>query len=173
MRRKSSFCGLLVPFIGTCAMAAAVDFPKAFHIAGMQDIKRGQRIDITLTTEDLILESLKTSLHVPYARIRQTLILHAARNYEKSTVAAAAASGALGIPVGGFLILIKHRVDTVVIDYENDRHGRMGLVIQMERGKGQELGNRMRFYGVTVEDPPADAGKERNAQANPGPDNRK
>lgn len=151
-------------------MAAAVDFPNSFHIAGMEGIKRGQRINVSLTTDDFVLESQKTSLHVPYARIRQTLILHAARNYEKSTVAAAAASGALGIPIGGLLILKKHKVDTIVIDYENDRHGRQGLVIQMERGMGQELRNRMRLYGVAVVDPPADPGKQRKAQANPGRD---
>jgi hypothetical protein len=160
---------LLIPFIGMCAIAAAV-VPNAFHIAGMEGIKRGQRVNVSLTTEDFVLENQETSMHVPYARIRQVLILHAARTYEKSTLAAAAASGAIGVPIGGLLILKKHKVDTIVIDYENDRHGRQGLVVQMERGMGQELGNRMRLYGVAVVDPPADPGKQRKAHANLGQD---
>ena len=86
------------------------------------------------------LRAYSHACEVPYARIKQVLLLVATRNYEKAAIAFGTATAALGIPVGSLLILKKHKVDTVVVDYENERHGRIGLVIQMEKGKGKEIG---------------------------------
>jgi hypothetical protein len=140
--------------------AAGRDFRRVFHVAGVPGVKRDQRLDVSVATDDLIFERAGTSFHVPYARMKQVLLLDATRNYEKTTAAFAAATAAFGIPVGSLLILKKHKVDTVVVDYENERRGRMGLVIQVEQGKGQEMGEMLRKHGVSVLDPPA--GNPRN-----------
>ena len=101
---------------------------------------------------------------VPYVRIKQILLLRANRNYEKTAFAAQVAGGAFGIPGGQLLILKNHKVDTVVVDYENERNGRMGLVVQMERGKGQELGAGLAKHGITVVDPPEETPKDKKGK---------
>src|SRR5215471_9428022 len=139
--------------------AIAADFRKTFHVAGLPDTKSGRRVDVSFGADDLVFEGsgrIRSEYRVPYRRIKQALLLHANRHYEKATVAAATATGALGVPFGALLILQKHKVDTVIIDFENDRGGRMGIVLQLERDQEQQLGARFREHGVSVIDPPPD-----------------
>ena len=136
--------------------AAGADFPKAFHVAGIPGAKRGQRVNLTLGADELLFERRNLTYRVPYARIRQVLLLRAERNYEKSTAAAGAVTGALGVPFGMMMILNKHKVDALVVDYENERHGDMGLVVQVERGQGEEFGRVLKQHAVKVVEPPAE-----------------
>jgi hypothetical protein len=158
---RNSYVGLLL--LGACLGLASVrvtaddNFPGVFHIAGVPELKSDQRVGLHLALDSLTVERAKVTYSVPYARIKQVLLFHAARNYEKSAGTAASASTlAIGIPVGALLMLKKHKVDTVIIDYENERHGRMGIVLQVERGQGEEVGAILKKHGVTVVDPPAD-----------------
>jgi len=161
--RVRSALFLLQFFIPAVAAFAAV-FPRAFHLAGLSHTKRGQRVDVTVGTEEFVVEHAAESLHVPFARTRRVVILEAARHYDKTTAVAAGATGALGVPLGALLILKKHRVDTVVVSYTNNRGGELGLVLQMEKGKGLEFGNMLKTHGIVVVDPPPD---------NPGNANKK
>ena len=152
--------GLLVACLGFAPVPAAADenFPGAFHITGVPDVKRDQRVNLHLVDDALLVERVGVSYSVPYARIKQVLLLHADRNYEKISGAAAAASQlVLGIPLGALVMLKKHKVDTVIIDYENERHGRLGIVLQVERGQGEEVGNILKKHGVTLVEPPGDS----------------
>jgi hypothetical protein len=169
MRSQLALGILLVacPWATPLGMAAGADFHRVFHVTGVPDVKRGQRLDVSIAMDELIFEHAKTLLPIPYVRIRQVILLHAARNYEKTTAAFEAVTSAFGIPVGSLLILKKHKVDTVVVDYENERHGRMGLVVQLEKGRGQEMAEMLRKHGVSVVDPPPDAQKNKNGKATP------
>ena len=149
-------------------VAAGPNFPRVFHVTGLPGVKRDQRLDISVATDELIFERTGNLFRVPYARITQIVLLDATRNYEKTTAAFALATAGFGIPVGSLLILKKHKVDTVVVDYENERRGRMGLVVQMEKGKGREMADMLRIHGVSVVDPPPDNPKNTNAKAIPG-----
>src|SRR5215472_16456965 len=73
-----------------------------------------------------------------------------------------------GIPLGALLILKKHRVDTVVVSYTNDHGGELGLVLQMERGKGREFGNMLKTHGIVVVDPPPDNRSDANKKTTSG-----
>jgi hypothetical protein len=146
------------------ANGANAEFPRAFHVTGLPDVKRGQRVDIRFADDEVVFEHKATVHHAPFIRVKQVLLLHAARNYEKSTAAAAVVTGALGVPFGALMILQKHKVDSVVVDYENDRGGRMGLIVQLESGKGQEIGAMFTKHGVSVVDPPAEAPKKSKAK---------
>ena len=63
-------------------------------------------------------------------------------------VAAAATYG-----VGALLILKKHHVDTVILDYVNERGGKMGIVIQMETSQGQPFSDLLKSRGVPLVEP--------------------
>jgi hypothetical protein len=124
MRNRFIFAALILAIL-PLASAGTADFPRVFHIIGIPAVEPNQRVDITLMTQALVFTHRKLSHSVPYLRIKQVVILKAARNYEKTTEAAAIASSALGVPIGALLILVKHKVDTAVIDYQNERGGRM------------------------------------------------
>ena len=164
MRSPLAVCLLLTGVTAQVARTAGADFPRGFHVAGLPDVKRGARVDIRFADDEVAFESKAVVYRVPFARVRQVLLLHAARNYEKSTMAASAVTGALGVPFGGLLILQKHKVDSVVIEYESERGGRMGLVVQVESGKGQEIGGMFIKHGVRVVDPPPAAPKKSAAE---------
>jgi hypothetical protein len=149
------------PLPGNYMMAA--DFAKTFHVSGIPDAKRGTRTDISLAPDALLFELRRTRYEVPYVRIKQVLLLRSERHYEKTTLAAAMGTGALGVPIGTLVIMAKHKVDTIVLDYENERKGRMGVVMQLERGQGQELCRRLIGLGVTVVEPPPERAKGRRA----------
>jgi hypothetical protein len=135
------------------AGAGTADFPRVFHITGIPALKRDQRVDISVMTEGLVFTHVKLSHRVPYLSIKQVLLLNAARNYEKTTELATIAGSALGVRVGALLILVKHKVDTAVIDYQNERGGRMGIVIQLTQGEGERFMNTLRDHGVVVVNP--------------------
>src|SRR5947207_15731794 len=103
---------LLLASAGTVPLGAAAgpDFRRVFHVAGLPDVKRDQRLDISVAPDELIFEHTGSLFRVPYARITQIVLLDATRNYEKTTTAFAAATAAFGIPVGSLLILKKHKV---------------------------------------------------------------
>src|ERR1700752_3994127 len=113
MQLRQVVCTLVLTYSCTVlpGIAASPEFPRAFHVAGVPETKRGQRIDVRLTGDGLDFEGKGVSYRVPYTRIHRVLILRAERRYEKTTIGAAIATGALGIPIGELLILTKHRVD--------------------------------------------------------------
>jgi hypothetical protein len=161
VRTRALICILIVACVEevTPGSAIAADFRRTFHVAGLPDTKRGQRVDLSFGADELIFEGgsgTRSTYRLPYRRVKQALLLRSERHYEKTTVTAAAATGAFGVPVGALLILKKHKMDAVVIDYENERGGRMGVVLQLDRNQKQDLTVRLKEHGVTVIDPPPD-----------------
>jgi hypothetical protein len=162
MRIGQAFLVVLLASSFAGKLTLAADFPRAFHVAGLPDVKRGQRVDISFAADHVVFERAGTSHLVPFTLVKTVLLLRAERNYEKSTITAAALTGALGVPFGALMILQKHKVDTVIVDYQNERSGRMGLVVQLERGKGQEIGSMFIKHGIAVVDPPPDPPKKKS-----------
>lgn len=154
-------------FILISCRAIAADFPRAFHVAGIPDTKPGKRVDIILDADELVIAAggHAGSYRVPYSRIQQILLLPSVRNYEKTTAAAAAASGVAGIPAGALLILVKHKMATIVIDYVNERGGRMGMVLQVERSEEQDIRSRFEHHGLIVADSAEHPGSAASSEA--------
>jgi hypothetical protein len=124
-------------------------FQNLFHLVGIPGLRRDQRVNLTADSDGFLFQTKKTQYQVPYARIHQVVLLPAARRYEKSAgVAAAATYG-----VGALLILKKHHVDTVILDYMNERGGKMGIVIQMETSQGQLFSDLLKSRGVPLVEP--------------------
>lgn len=135
-----------VPDSGYCVENAKPEFQKLFHLVGIPGLRRDQRVDLTPDADGLSFHTSKVQYHVPYARIRQVLLLPSDRRYEGRTYAAALAT----YGVGSLLILKKHHVDTVVLDYVNERGGKMGIVVQLETSSGTQLGDLLKARGISV-----------------------
>lgn len=118
-----------------------------FHIVGIPGLKRNARGDLLLSKSDLTFrKGNKPLLVLPFLRIQKVELLSGERNYEKATAAAAAVS-----PVGAFLILAKHKVDTVVVEYVNERNGKMAMVLQLPEHEGARCQQWLARYGVKSE----------------------
>lgn len=124
--------------------------PQSFHMAGIPKVSRGARGDLILTDREMVFrQGSKDRLVLPYERVRQVQMLSGARNYEGTTYGMAVA---FGFP-GALMILKKHKVDILIVDYLNERGGRMGLVMQVELKHGSTCRDWLTRFGVTVEEP--------------------
>lgn len=145
---------------GHCVETKQPEFKKLFHLVGIPGLRRNQRVDLTTNSEGLVFETNQTHYEVPYARLRQVLLLRADRRYEGRTYAAALAT----YGVGALLILKKHHVDTVILDYVNEREGKMGIVVQMETSQGERFREVLKQRDVAITEPDQvsdSAGKEK------------
>ena len=123
---------------------------RAFHLVGIPGVKRNGRVDVKLTTEALVfLKDQKEVLSLPYARVRRMQVLDGTRTYGKATYASVLAFGLPGLIV----LTKKSHVDTLVLDYVNERGGQMGLVIQVPAGTGGPCRDWLLKHGVQVEEP--------------------
>ena len=134
---------------GYCARNQQPGLQRLFHLVGIPGLRRDERVDLTATADGLQFQTKKVRYEVPFARIRRVLLLQADRRYEGRTYAAAVAT----YGVGAFFILKKHHVDTAVLDYVNERGGRMGIVLQMEVFQGEELRSLLKSRDVSVDEP--------------------
>ncbi len=134
---------------GYCSEAAQPDLQRLFHLVGIPGLRRDQRVDLNLDSDGLSFQTREVHYQVPYARIHRVLLLSADRRYEGRTYAAAVAT----YGVGALLILKKHHVDTVVLDYVNERGGKMGIVLQMETVQGEVFRNLLKSRGISIADP--------------------
>ena len=116
---------------------------------GIPGLRRDERVNLTANSDGVLFQTKKIKYQVPYARIHQVLLLSADRRYEGRTYAAALAT----FGVGSLLIMKKHHVDTVVLDYVNERGGKMGIVIQMETSQGEHFSNLLKSRSVPVVEP--------------------
>jgi len=116
---------------------------------GIPGLQRDERVNLNPDADGLSFQTRKVQYAVPYERIHQVLLLKADRRYEGRTYAAAVATYGLG----ALLILKKHHVDTVVLDYVNERGGKMGIVLQMEPSQGDYLRTVLNSRGVPVVEP--------------------
>jgi hypothetical protein len=114
---------------------------KLFHLVGIPGLRRDERVDLTLDSEGLSFQTKKVKYQVPYARVRQVLMLSSDRRYEGRTYAAALAT----YGVGALLILKKHHV--------NERGGKMGIVLQMETSQGEVFRTLLKSRGVSIDEP--------------------
>lgn len=91
--------------------------PKVFHIAGIREVPRNARGDLTLTAGELTFQQgKKQRLLLPFDRIQRVQFFAGDRNYEKAAYGAAVAT----LPIGGLgalLILKEHKVAIFVFDY--------------------------------------------------------
>ncbi len=138
------------PNLGYCVEKEHIGYENLFHLVGVPGLRRDQRVDLIPTTDGLLFKTKKVEYHVPFERTRQIFLFRADRRYEGMTYAAAIVTP---FAIGSLLILKKHPVDTVVLDYVNERGGLMGIVIQMERVQGEALKTLLKGYGVSVVEP--------------------
>jgi hypothetical protein len=141
----------LFPTSGYGVRPAQPGLEKLFHLVGIPGLRRDERVDLTLDAEGLSFQTKKAQYQVPYARLRHVLMLSSDRRYEGRTYAAALAT----YGVGALLILKKHHVETVVLDYVNEREGKMGIVLQMEISQGEVFRNQLKSRGVSIDEPEA------------------
>jgi len=135
--------------LGYAAAEGEPGFHRLFHLVGVPGVQREARIDLEPGAEALVFKYKKVRYEVPYTRIQRVLLLRADRRYEGATYAAAVAT----FGIGGLLILKKHHVDTVVFDYVNERGGKMGIVVQMEREQGEQFRSLMTAKGISLNEP--------------------
>lgn len=138
---------------GVSAASAPDQFvlEKIFHIAGIPGVKRNARGDLILSDHELIFQQKKKpTIVVPYERIQLVQLLSGARYYGKSTTAAAVASP---FGVGALLILKKRKVDALVVDFVNERGGRVGMVLQVPLGQGAPCQQWLERFGVVAKEP--------------------
>ena len=106
-----------------------------FHIVGIPGLKRNARGDLTLTATELSFQKgNKRLLVLPFERIRRVEVVSGERHYGKSTAGAAMVTP---FGLGALLILHKRKVDTLVIDYVNERGGLIGAVLQLPEHQGE------------------------------------
>jgi hypothetical protein len=134
---------------GYCIDSVQPGLQKLFHLVGIPGLRRDVRVNLNLDSDGLSFQTKKDTYQVPYARINQVLLLSSDRRYEGRTYAAAVAT----YGVGALLILKKHHVATVVLDYVNERGGKMGIVLQMETSQGELFKNLLQSRGVSIAEP--------------------
>lgn len=155
MPRLSVIRSLPIIFALGLKLAAAADFPNAFHVAGLSGLKEEGRVDITLAPGALEFNHAKYSFSIPYSRISNVQIYMAERHYEKTSEAAKFA-GVYGVPASVLILMIKKQADVVVFDYTNPHGGVEGAVLHVERGQGLIFGDLLKSHGVQVTFPPVD-----------------
>ncbi len=141
---------LSLPYPGFCAEKEQIGYRNIFHLVGVPGLRRDQRVNLIPSKDGLLFKTKNVEYRVPFARTKQIILFRADRRYEGRTYAAAVATP---FAIGSLLILKKHPVDTVVLDYVNERGGMMGIVVQMERDQGAALKHELQGYGVTVMEP--------------------
>jgi hypothetical protein len=134
---------------GYGAENAQTGLQKLFHLVGIPGLKRDERVNLAPDPDGLLFYTGKVQYRVPYARIRRVLLLPSDRRYEGRTYAAALVT----YGVGALLILKKHHVDTIVLDYVNERGGKMGIVVQMETSQGEHFTDLLKSRGVSIVGP--------------------
>ncbi|HVB28422.1 MAG TPA: hypothetical protein VNG91_01300 [Terriglobia bacterium] len=151
--RARSFWALPAGQTPSKAIEPATDsllLQNVFQIVGVPKVKRNRRVDLSLSAESLIVrQDEKERMSVPYARIQRVEVLDGTRTYAKATSAAVVAIGV----AGALLLLKKQHVDTLVIDYLNERGGQMGLILQVPLGKGTVCRDWLRRHGVAGVEP--------------------
>jgi hypothetical protein len=131
--------------------AETLDLRKIFHIAGLPEVKRNGRVNLRLSSRNLIIDKGdREILNVPFRRISSVTVGPAERVYGKTTYAAVLAAGA----PGALLLLKKRKVDAVSIDFENDQGGQMTVLVQVSKGDGARCSQWLRRHGVKIEAPP-------------------
>jgi hypothetical protein len=111
-------------------------------------------VDLIPNADALVFQTGKVKYEVPYARIHQVILLHSDRRYEGRTFLAAAVTP---YAVGSLFILKKHHMDTAVVDYVNERGGKMGIVVQMETAQGGQFKQLLTSKSVSVSEPDGDS----------------
>ena len=134
---------------GYCIAPGQPVLQRVFHLVGVPGLRRDERVNLTLDADGFSFQTRKVQYQVPYARVHQVLLLSSDRRYEGRTYAAALAT----YGVGALFILKKHHVDTVVLDYVNERGGKMGIVLQMETSQGELFKSLLKSRGVSIDEP--------------------
>jgi hypothetical protein len=124
--------------------------PKVFHIAGIPGQRRNARLTLILEDKKLVCERKGVRvLEVTYERFRRTQLVSGARDYPEATYIAAVTT----FGIGGLLIAKKRKMDVLVLDFVNERGGRMGLVLQLPLGQGPACKEWLAQRGISVEEP--------------------
>ena len=123
---------------------------KIFHIAGIPGQRRNERLSLILDGKQLVLRKKNTRvLELPYDRVSRVQMLSGERHYPEATYVAAVTT----FGVGGLLLLKKRKMDTLVIDFVNERDGKMGLVLQLPLGEGPRCKQWLAPHGIIVDEP--------------------
>ncbi len=124
--------------------------PKVFHIAGIPGQRRNERLTLILEDKKLVCEKKSVKvLEVPYERFRRAQLVSGTRDYPEATYIAAVTT----FGIGGLLIAKKRKMDVLVLDFVNERGGKMGLVLQLPLGQGPACKEWLAHRGISVEEP--------------------
>jgi hypothetical protein len=131
-------------------LASKLTLRKIFHLVGVPGLKRDARSDLILSEREIVFQKGKKQLlALPYDRIHRVQWFSGERDYAKEAVIATAFVGTPGL----LLFLKKSKVDTLVLDYLNERGGLMGIVIQIPQKQGASCKDWLARFQVVVEEP--------------------
>jgi hypothetical protein len=167
MRAGTVVLLLAAGFCGTSSSATgqASTFQNLFHLAGIPGVRGEARVDMIPNANELVFQTRKVKYEVPYTRIRQVILLHSDRRYEGRTYLAAVVTP---YAVGSLFILKKHHMDTAVLDYVNERGGKMGIVLQMETAQGDQFKQLLTSKGIVVSEPEGDSAADPGSKPESG-----
>jgi hypothetical protein len=135
---------------GDKVVADVLRIPDVFHVVGFSGLARDEKLTLVLDDTGLSYQKDKRSAVVPYERVRHAEILSSER-VKGGFYDAPPGAGAEVAMISNLLIANKKRkTDMLVVDFVNERGGRMGLVLQLPRGQGVACGGWLARHGVAV-----------------------
>jgi len=137
------------------AVSSEFTVHNAFHIAGLEGVKRNGRVDLTFRDTGIVVSrGERTEVEIRYDNIQRVQVLQSGRYYGKSAVAAEVAGQMVGVPGLGLLVMLKQdHVTSLVFNYVNQRGGQFGLVLEVPQNQWPRCLDWLTRGGVRIEEP--------------------
>ena len=140
------------------ASPATLRIPDVFHVVGVPGLAREEKLTLILDETGLAYEKKKKAGPIlAYARVQRAEIVSG----EREAGSYVSGPGDLGtaMALGSLVFAKKKKQDVLVIDFVNERGGRMGLVLFLPLGKGNACRDWLTQHGVAVTEPEMEKSK--------------
>jgi hypothetical protein len=118
-----------------------------FHVIGIPSLRRNSKVHLSVSTKYIFFSTDDRRLYkIPIDRIDRVEMVGAERYYAKTTYGLVVAFG----PAGALMLAKKRKVDSLIIDYRNEKGGWMKLVMQVPQGMGTPCLERLAFGGISI-----------------------
>jgi hypothetical protein len=140
------------PASSAAASPATLRIPDVFHVVGVPGLGRDEKITLILDDTGLAYEKKKKAGPVvAYERVRRAEIVSGERQSGPYVVGPGDMGTATAL--ASLVFAKKRKLDVLVLDFVNERGGRMGLVLQLPLGKGAACRDWLARHGVAVTEP--------------------
>jgi hypothetical protein len=139
------------PVLSVELPAERLSFPNSVHMAGLPDVGRGAKVEVTLGPEGIEFKfKKKPRARIPLDRIRKVQLFAGGRMNAGQVYAGAVAAGILG----AWLLSKNKPVDVLVLEFANERGGLMGVVALFPgAADGPRIKTWLEGRGVTITEP--------------------